>query len=139
MTTLNAIEPTPEQIKKFLSDKKAGEPVYMLNLLKFKDRATYKNGENVSGREAYARYASAFSKLVKDKKIEGGGTWGGNMNSWLIGQGEGEWDAIGIFKYPSAEIMIETVSSDEYRKIHKHRRAGLEGQLLISCDNKSVF
>ncbi|MDG1522291.1 MAG: DUF1330 domain-containing protein [Hellea sp.] len=139
MTTLNAIEPTPEQIKKFLSDKKAGEPVYMLNLLKFKDKATYKNGENVSGREAYARYASAFSKLVKDKKIEGGGTWGGNMNSWLIGQGEGEWDAIGIFKYPSAEIMIETVSSDEYRKIHKHRRAGLEGQLLISCDNKGVF
>ena len=139
MTTLNAIEPTSEQIKKFLSDKKAGEPVYMLNLLKFKDRATYKSGENVSGREAYARYASAFSKLVKDKKIEGGGTWGGNMNSWLIGQGEGEWDAIGIFKYPSAEIMIETVSSDEYRKIHKHRRAGLEGQLLISCDNKGVF
>ena len=87
MTTLNAIEPTPEQIKKFLSDKKAGEPVYMLNLLKFKDKATYKNGENVSGREAYARYASAFSQLVKDKKIEGGGTWGGNMNSWLIGQG----------------------------------------------------
>ena len=139
MTTLNAIEPTPEQIKKFLSDKKAGEPVYMLNLLKFKDKATYKNGENVSGREAYARYASAFSKLVKDKKIEGGGTWGGNMKSWLIGQGEGEWDAIGIFKYPSAEVMIETVSSDEYRKIHKHRRAGLEGQLLISCDNKGVF
>jgi uncharacterized protein (DUF1330 family) len=139
MTTLNAIEPTPEQIKKFLSDKKAGEPVYMLNLLKFKDKATYKNGENVSGREAYARYASAFSKLVKDKKIEGGGTWGGNMNSWLIGQGEGEWDAIGIFKYPSAEIMIETVSSDEYRKIHKHRRAGLAGQLLICCDNKGVF
>jgi len=139
MTTLNAIEPTPEQIKKFLSDKKAGEPVYMLNLLKFKDKATYKNGENVSGREAYARYASAFSKLVKDKKIEGGGTWGGNMNSWLIGQGEGEWDAIGILKYPSAEIMIETVSSDEYRKIHKHRRAGLAGQLLISCDNKGVF
>ena len=139
MTTLHAIEPTPEQIKKFLSDKKAGEPVYMLNLLKFKDKATYKNGENVSGREAYARYASAFSKLVKDKKIEGGGAWGGNMNSWLIGQGEGEWDAIGIFKYPSAEIMIETVSSDEYRKIHKHRRAGLAGQLLISCDNKGVF
>ena len=139
MTTLNAIEPTPEQIKKFLSDKKAGEPVYMLNLLKFKDKATYNNGENISGREAYARYASAFSQLVKDKKIEGGGTWGGNMNSWLIGQGEGEWDAIGIFKYPSAEIMIETVSSDEYRKIHKHRRAGLEGQLLISCDNKGVF
>jgi len=139
MTTLNAIEPTPEQIKKFLSYKKAGEPVYMLNLLKFKKKATYKNGEDISGREAYSRYASAFSQLVKDQGIEGGSTWGGNMNSWLIGQGEGEWDAIGIFKYPSAAIMIETVSSEAYRKIHKHRRAGLEGQLLISCDNNGVF
>lgn len=139
MTTLNAIEPTPEQIKKFLSYKKADEPVYMLNLLKFKKKATYKNGEDISGREAYSRYASAFSQLVKDQGIEGGGIWGGNMNSWLIGQGEGEWDAIGIFKYPSAAIMIETVSSEAYRKIHKHRRAGLEGQLLISCDNNGVF
>lgn len=139
MTTLNAIEPTPEQIKKFLSYKKADEPVYMLNLLKFKKKATYKNGEDISGREAYSRYASAFSQLVKDQGIEGGGTWGGNMNSWLIGQGEGEWDAIGIFKYPNAAIMIETVSSEAYRKIHKHRRAGLEGQLLISCDNNGVF
>jgi len=139
MTTLNAIEPTPEQIKKFLSYKKADEPVYMLNLLKFKKKATYKNGEDISGREAYSRYASAFSQLVKDQGIEGGVTWGGNMNSWLIGQGEGEWDAIGIFKYPSAAIMIETVSSEAYRKIHKHRRAGLEGQLLISCDNNGVF
>ena len=42
MSTLNALDPTPEQIKAFLSHKKAGEPVYMLNLLKFKNRATYK-------------------------------------------------------------------------------------------------
>jgi len=139
MTTLNAIEPTPEQIKEFLSHKGANEPVFMLNLLKFKDKATYKDGEDISGREAYGRYASAFSKLVKESGIDGGAVWGGNLNAWMIGQGEGEWDAVGIFKYPSAAVMIETVSSDAYRKIHKHRRAGLAGQLLISCDNGGVF
>jgi len=139
MTTLNALEPTPQQIKDFLAHKGADEPVFMLNLLKFKERATYKDGEDVSGREAYGRYAMAFSKLVKDSGIEGGPIWGGNINAWMIGQGDGEWDAIGIFEYPNAAVMIETVSSEAYRKIHKHRRAGLAGQLLISCDNGRVF
>lgn len=139
MPTLNAIEPTPEQIKSFLSHKGADEPVFMLNLLKFKDKATYADGEDISGREAYGRYAAAFSELVKDSGIKGGPVFGGNLNAWMIGQGEGEWDAIGIFEYPNAAIMIETVSSEAYRKIHKHRRAGLAGQLLISCDNGGVF
>ena len=139
MPTLNALDPTPQQIKDFLAHKGADEAVFMLNLLKFKDRATYKDGEDVSGREAYGRYAAAFAKLVKESGIEGGAVWGGNMNAWMIGQGEGEWDAVGVFKYPNAAVMIETVSSDAYRKIHKHRRAGLAGQLLISCDNGGIF
>ena len=145
MPTLNALDPTPQQIKDFLAHKGANEPVFMLNLLKFKDRATYKDGEDVSGREAYSRYATAFSELVKESGIDGGAVWGGNLNAWMIGQGDGannengEWDAAAIFKYPNAAVMIETVSSDAYRKIHKHRRAGLAGQLLISCDNGGVF
>ena len=145
MPTLNAIDPTPEQIKDFLSHKGANEPVFMLNLLKFKDKATYRDGENISGREAYGRYAKAFSELVKESGIKGGPVWGGNLNAWMIGQGDGannengEWDAVGIFEYPNAAVMIETVSSEAYRKIHKHRRAGLAGQLLISCDGGSVF
>ena len=36
-----AIDPLPEQIKAFLANNPEGEPVYMLNLLKFKTRATY--------------------------------------------------------------------------------------------------
>lgn len=145
MPTLNALDPTPQQIKDFLAHKGAEEPVFMLNLLKFKDRATYKDGEDISGREAYGRYAKAFARLVEESGIEGGAVWGGNINAWMIGQGEGannengEWDSVAIFKYPNAAIMIETVSSDAYRKIHKHRRAGLEGQLLISCDDGGVF
>ncbi len=139
MTILNALDPTPQQIKGFLAHKGADEPVFMLNLLKFKDRATYKDGEDISGREAYGRYAEGFSALVKESGIDGGAIFGGNLNAWMIGEGDGEWDAVAIFKYPNAATMFETVSSDAYRKIHKHRRAGLAGQLLISCDNGGVF
>ena len=141
MKTLNALHPSQEQIKAFLSHKKAGQPVFMLNLLKFKERASYKDdeGEDISGREAYGRYARAFSELVKSSGVDASAEFGGNINACLIGQAEGEWDAFAIFRYPNASVMFETVSSEGYRKIHKHRRAGLAGQLLISCDNEKVF
>ncbi len=137
MATLNALDPTPEQIKAFLGHTRAGEPVFMLNLLKFKDRATYKDGEDVSGREAYGRYSKAFGQMVRGQGVET--IYGGNASAFLIGEGEGEWDAVAIVKYPDAATMFAMVSSEEYRKIHKHRRAGLEGQLLISCDGAGVF
>jgi len=135
-----ALDPLPEQVKAFLSNHPEGEPVYMLNLLKFKSRATYFDGEDISGAEAYARYGDAFGKLVASKNIDGAhSVFSGKMGSWLIGQGEGEWDAVAIFRYPDAKTMFETVSSEDYRKIHKHRKAGLEGQLLIACDASTIF
>lgn len=145
MTTLNATDPTPEQIKAFLSHKKSHEPVFMLNLLKFKDRATYKDGEDISGAQAYSRYAKAFGEIVRASGVEAETIFGGAANCFMIGGGDGaradtpEWDAVAIVKYPNAQTMFDMVSSDAYRKIHHHRRAGLEGQLLISCDSSGVF
>ena len=34
---------------------------------------------------------------------------------------------------PSVATFIEMISSDEYQKIHVHRDAGLEHQLLVEC------
>lgn len=137
MAVLNALDPTPEQIQAFLKHAKADQPVYMVNLLKFKDKASYKDGEDISGKEAYGRYAKAFGELARPMGMEV--TYGGTANALLIGHGDDIWDAVAIAKYPSAKVMFECVSSEAYRKIHKHRRAGLAGQLLISCDDEKVF
>lgn len=135
-----AVEPLPEQVQAFLANHPEGQPVYMLNLLKFKAKASYHDHEDISGVEAYARYGRAFGKLVAAKNIDGAhSVFSGKMGSWLIGQGEGEWDAVALFRYPDAKTMFDTVSSDDYRKIHKHRKAGLEGQLLIACKEGQIF
>lgn len=140
MATLNAIDPTPEQIKEFLGNSAEDAPVFMLNLLKFKKKATYKDGEDVSGATAYGRYAKAFSEMLKDLNLEGIETvYSGRIHNFLIGGGEGEWDSVAIVRYPNAKTMFETVSSEAYRKFHYHRKAGLEGQLLICCDNEIIF
>ena len=140
MPTKNAVEPTPEQIKAFLDSHEDGVPIYMLNLLKFKDVSTYRDGEQVSGAEAYDRYAKAFGDMLSDNGIEGVETiFGGKVDRFLIGVGEDEWDAVAIVRYPDKKAMFEAVSNDTYRSFHFHRKAGLEGQLLIACDGSGVF
>lgn len=145
MPVLNALDPTAEQIKAFLGHKKSDEPVFMLNLLKFKKRADYIDGEDVSGREAYSRYAKAFGEIVRDSGVDFKPIFGGNLSTFLIGEAGGSqgsdliWDAVAMVRYPNAATMFQLVSSEAYRKIHRHRRAGLQGQLLISCDGEGVF
>ena len=106
-----AFDPLPEQVKAFLANHPDGEPVVMLNLLKFKPKATYRDGEDVSGREAYGRYGAAFSEMVAALKIDGAhAMFSGKIGSWLIGKGEGEWDAVALFRYPDAKTMFATVA-----------------------------
>ncbi|MGB3455525.1 MAG: hypothetical protein WBG08_07115 [Litorimonas sp.] len=140
MPTTNAVEPTPEQIEAFLGSHEDGVPVYMLNLLKFKPTSTYREGEQTSGEDAYRRYAAAFGEMLREQGIEGTQTvFGGKVDRFLIGAGEDEWDAVAIVRYPDKKTMFEAVSCEAYRSFHFHRKAGLEGQLLIACDGSGVF
>lgn len=140
MPTRNALEPTEAQITDFLASHVDGEPIYMLNLLKFKKTATYHDGEKVSGAEAYDRYAKAFGEMLRELGLNGIETvFGGKVDRFLIGEGAEEWDAVAIVRYPDKKSMFEAVSNDTYRSFHKHRKAGLDGQLLIACDGSGVF
>ena len=59
----NRVQPDPEQIKEFLE---VDGPVTMVNLLKFREKAVYEDGRDpdISGAEAYGRYAKEMKKLV---------------------------------------------------------------------------
>ncbi|MBW1845482.1 MAG: DUF1330 domain-containing protein [Deltaproteobacteria bacterium] len=63
----------------------------------------------------------------------GGLVWGGKANVLLIGDGDLEWDAVGIMRYPSFEAFAGMTQSEAYQKIHVHRDAGLAHQILINC------
>lgn len=145
MSPLNAVEPTPEQIKAFLASHEEGVPIYMLNLLKFKTTSTYREGPQVSGAEAYGRYAKAFGQMLRDNNVAGVETvFGGNVDRFLIGTsdipgGAQAWDAVALVRYPDKQSMFDAVSNETYRTFHYHRKAGLAGQLLIACDGTGVF
>ena len=57
MNVENAVAPTPEQIRE-LTEGGHDQPIYMVNLLKFKEKAEYEDGREteLSGQEAYGIY-----------------------------------------------------------------------------------
>ena len=128
-------QPTPEQFQT-LFEKTPPGPLIMLNLLKFKDKAEYADGRetDMSGMEAYAMYGSFMKKRLE---ADGGRfIFSANTQTLVIGHGDLEWDAVGIVEYAGLESFKEIVFSLEYKEMSLHREAGLEHQLLISCQNQ---
>jgi uncharacterized protein (DUF1330 family) len=124
----NAVLPTGEQAAATFKSQSPG-PVVMVNLLKFKPRATYDDGEAVSGAEAYGRYGAGFAPLLR--AAGGRVIYSGAVRGLMIGQVDELWDAVAVVEYPSAEAFGAIIRSPEYQAISHHREAGLAGQLNI--------
>lgn len=130
--TKNILQPTGDQVRAF-RDRQTGEPIQMLNLLKFREKAVYEDGKDadLSGRDAYLRYARAFNEIMTPLGVRI--LYSGEVKGFLIGEGEGEWDAIALIQYPSTQVMLDMWRNPDYQAAQLHRAAALEGQLLIEC------
>ena len=134
MKVENAVYPTAAGIQALARDTSSTK-IAMLNLLKFREKASYKDGrsDDISGREAYLRYANAMTKIVER---EGGRIlFTGRIVGLVIGEVEGLWDVAAIMEYPSRAAFQRIVTLPEVQEISVHREAGLEGQLLIMTES----
>ena len=133
MKVENRVFPNREQMKGFFENTDDKEPIYMLNLLKFKEKAEYKDGRenNLTGREAYTIYAEFMDKHLKE--IGGELVLHTDVKRLAVGKVEELWDVVAIAKWPSRKIMGENMmpSDPEYLEAYQHREAGLAGQLNI--------
>lgn len=131
MQVVNEVFPSdPDRFRQMMEEGPKG-PIFMVNLLKFKERAEYKDGRpcDLSGREAYQIYGRAVSKLLP--KFGGGAFFAGDVTFLALGQAEELWDEIAIATYPNRKALFEMSTSAEWQEISVHRDAGLKGQLNI--------
>ena len=130
MEVHNAVTPTAEQMEGFLAPD-AARPIFMVNLLKFKERAEYEDGREtpLSGREAYALYAAEVAKVIT--QVGGKLIFGANVERLMLGEVEELWDQVAIAMYPSRAAMFEMIQLPAYAEISVHRTAGLAVQLNI--------
>ena len=130
MEVKNAVMPNEDQIKEF-SEQGEDKPIYMVNLLKFKEKANYpdKRETDLTGEEAYAIYAEEVAGHLE--KVGGKPLFGGEVERLMLGEVEDLWDKVAIAMYPSRKAMLQMINDPDYIVSAQHRVAGLEGQLNI--------
>jgi len=130
MQVVNKVYPNKEQIKGFM-EPASEEPICMVNLLKFKEKAEYEDGRDtdLTGREAYALYEEGVKKLLQE--IGGGIGFEGDVERLALGEVEELWYVVGLAVWPSRGAMFKVMQSPEMQAISVHRSAGLAGQLNL--------
>jgi hypothetical protein len=124
-----ATMPTKEQLDAFLALPQ-DEPVVMLNLLTFMDRATGERTDR-TGREAVLEYSRAMREFVEAH----GGSFvlAADVDLQLIGEGGEHVDFVGIMRYPSRRAFLELAGDPQIAStIGRHRDAGLQSQWLLA-------
>lgn len=127
----NQVYPSePEQIAA-MRESGPDKPIYMVNLLKFKDKAEYADGRDtdLSGREAYQIYGRAVAKIIQD--FGGRVVFAADVTLLALGKVDELWDEVAIACYPKRGDLVAMSMSEAWRKASVHREAGLAGQLNI--------
>ena len=130
MKVENKVMPNKKQMEEFLEEGN-DEPIFMVNLLKFKEKAEYpdKRETDLSGREAYAIYGAEVVKHLE--KVGGKPIFGSDVIRLMLGEVEELWDQVAIAMYPNRKAMLKMISDPDYIESAQHRVAGLAGQLNI--------
>ncbi len=130
MKVENKLRPNAKQMAGFLlGDTKT--TIHMVNLLKFKDKAEYKDRRqtDITGKEAYQIYGKEVQEHLR--KVGAKMIFSGEVSRLMLGEVEELWDMIAIAEYPSRKAMRSMIMDKEYLKSEEHRGAGLAGQLNI--------
>ena len=112
----------------------ADTPIYMVNLLRYREQAAYDDPATAapcSGREAYfQRYVPAFAKVTAGEGITP--FWVGNVLAQLVAPPGEHWDDVAIIEYPSFAVFQRLMENPAYHaEAEPHRRAALADWRLI--------
>ena len=124
----------PDAIAAAAEASASGQPIFMLNLLRYNKQAEYKDGSTLppcSGREAYfSRYVPAFGALADRTGIKP--FWVGSVVAGIVAPADEQWDDVAIVEYPSFEAFRSLIESEDYRATaDAHRSAALADWRLI--------
>lgn len=103
-------------------------PVWMVNLMSYRDVAHYVDGrdEHISGREADDLYtpldvlADIGAEVVFIAEVE----------EQLLGDAP-RWHRVGIVKYPTRRSFIDMQSRQDFKDKHIHKEAGMAATIVL--------
>ncbi len=128
------INPDEDQMRGLLESDGDG-PLQFVNLLSYREVASYPDGHELSGAglsgaEAYGRYGA----IALEHVLRRGGSLVlfNDVLHVLIGP-SAPWDQIAIMEYPGKDAFIDMIRDPDYQAGLLHRDAGLaETTILVS-------
>ena len=137
------LAPSETQLAKLMS-LPADAPLAVLNLFEFHDLANYQPEEpeygtdaaNISGEEAYRRYAEAAGGLIQ--KLGGSVTMSAAAEQVLIGPEEANWSMAAIMLFPTRGAFMQMMADPGFQETSRHRKAALKNHYMIHL-NGSAF
>ena len=110
-------------------------PVWMVNLMKYREVADYVDGRKttISGQEADDLYSPIDSLTAVGAEI----VFLGDVDQQLLGDNT-VWDRIAVVKYPTRRSFIEMQSRSEFQETHKHKDAGMDKSIVMGCQPLTI-
>lgn len=105
-------------------------PVWMVNLMSYRDRADYADGRatDLSGQEADDLYAPLAELAAVGAEI----VFLGTVEAQLLGA-EPRWDRVAVVRYPTRRAFIDMQNTPEFEATHVHKDAGMAQTIVIGC------
>lgn len=109
-------------------------PIYMVNLMRYRDVADYggagdaSEGEALSGREADDRYAPVEILAAIGAEV----VFYGDVLTSSTDDGT-RWDRVGVVRYPTRRSFVEMQTREDFRDKHRHKQAGMAATIVMGC------
>ncbi len=105
-------------------------PVWMVNLMSYRDRADYADGResSLSGREADDAYAPLGPLAAIGAEV----VFFADVDAQFLGDAP-SWDRVGVVKYPTRRSFIDMQSRPDFQELHAHKEAGMAQTFVIGC------
>lgn len=106
----------------------ADGPIFMVNFMKYREVADYRGGgdEKISGQAADDKYAptDVLAAIGADVAFFGP----------VVAQAdEGEWDRMGIVRYPTRRAFMEMQQRSDFKEKHVHKEAGMHYTIVLGA------
>jgi hypothetical protein len=105
-------------------------PIWMVNLMRYRERAVYADGRetDMTGKQADDTYAPLGPLATIGADL----VFVSDVDQQLAGDDQ-TWDRIGVVRYPSRRAFLEMQMLPDYQELHVHKEAGMASTIIVGC------
>ena len=105
-------------------------PVWMVNLMSYRDRADYADGREsaLTGREADDLYAPLGPLAAVGARV----VLFADVDAQFLSD-EPRWDRVAVVRYPTRRSFVDMQALPEFADLHVHKEAGMDRTIILSC------